>query len=137
MNRIYQYAFCCGHHFKRWCFEDRDFPTDVQCFNCLRNLDWKTRAPKHVDYRNRTTERGLPQNGVAKSQRIDLGIELLLRRCQRGHPKTCLEIAAWCGCSRSAIWQIESRAFRKVRKLLYQYRDKFLAEALDQLQTLE
>lgn len=59
-----------------------------------------------------TVEIGL--TAPEKSQRIDLGLALLQCHAMPGICYTRDEIAAWCGCTESAIRHIERRALRKV-----------------------
>ena len=49
---------------------------------------------------------------------IDLGLALLSCLLVPGERLTTEDMAAWCGCSRSAIKRIEQRALRKVRQKL-------------------
>lgn len=60
-----------------------------------------------------------------KKTRIDLGLDLARRQARPGVPMTRREIAAWCGCTDCAIYMIEQRALKKLRK-----RAKQLQEAL-------
>jgi DNA-directed RNA polymerase sigma subunit (sigma70/sigma32) len=55
---------------------------------------------------------------VSKAERIDLGLALMQRHAAPGVRYSHAEIAAWCGCHRSAIEQIERKALRKVRHRL-------------------
>lgn len=58
--------------------------------------------------------RGKRTNGAE----IDLGLALL---SVVRHPGECLtqqDVAAWCGCSRQRIEQIEKQALRKIRRRL-------------------
>jgi transcriptional regulator len=82
---------------------------------CGRALNWKTTQSFDSVQRSQV-DRDVALCGPEKSARIELGLALLERRCEWGKPVTQDEIAAWCGCSRSAIWQIEKRALRKIRK---------------------
>lgn len=56
--------------------------------------------------------------GRTKSSRIDLGLELLARRAMRGRTLTQHDLAAWCGCTRGAIYLIEKQAMKKLRTRL-------------------
>lgn len=49
---------------------------------------------------------------------IDLGLALLECRLSPRQRLSIDEIAAWCQVSRSAIWNIERRALRKIRQRL-------------------
>ena len=60
-------------------------------------------------------DRSVAMIGAAKSQRIDLGLDLLLAVRTRGARFTTDEIAYFCGCTRSAIFLIEHKALRKLR----------------------
>jgi DNA-directed RNA polymerase sigma subunit (sigma70/sigma32) len=51
---------------------------------------------------------------------IDLGLAISAHHSTLGVPRTSDSIAAYCGCSRQRIEQIEKRALRKVRARLYQ-----------------
>jgi hypothetical protein len=57
-------------------------------------------------------------DGLDKSARINLGIDLL--HALRGPGKRCTveEIAAWCDCSEEAIKHIEKKALEKLRRAL-------------------
>jgi DNA-directed RNA polymerase sigma subunit (sigma70/sigma32) len=58
---------------------------------------------------------------------IDLGLAILASTNEPPH--TCRTIAAYCGCSRQRIQQIEQNALRKFRAALY--RDRTLKEAFE------
>ena len=60
----------------------------------------------------------VPGQGREKTSRLDLGLALLHTRALPGICYTQDEIAAFGGCSRSAIAQIEARAIRKLRRRL-------------------
>ena len=60
----------------------------------------------------------LPANGGAKTERINLGLDLLAMRTPPGVELTQTEIAAWCGCRSEYIRQIEERGLRKIRRKL-------------------
>lgn len=51
-------------------------------------------------------------------ERIDLGLALLSVLRIPGVPLALTDIAAWCECSKSRIYQIEKTALRKVRARL-------------------
>ena len=57
----------------------------------------------------------------AKRLRIDLGIAIAHATTLPGQRRTFDEIAAYCGCSRQAIQQIEIRAFNKIRSRLQEH----------------
>jgi hypothetical protein len=69
---------------------------------------WRTGFNDTIDY-------DTPACGPEKTKRVDLGLELLARRCEFGQVLTYQEIAAWAGCTDAAIYQIEKRALRKLR----------------------
>ena len=56
--------------------------------------------------------------GSAMGAHIDLGLALLSCLLLPGESLTSEDMAAWCGCSRSAIQAIERRALAKVRQRL-------------------
>jgi len=64
---------------------------------------------------------------LARNTNIDLGLAILASTSEPPH--TCKTIAAYCGCSRQRIQQIEQKALRKFREALY--RDKILREAFE------
>jgi len=68
--------------------------------------------------RRSTRERGLPQNKGAKTARIDLGLALLAVAAKPGSELTHQDIAAWCGCTRDAIYLIEKSVLRKLANRL-------------------
>ncbi len=68
-----------------------------------------------------------------RAMRIDLGLALLSILAKPCVPLDQADIAAWCGCSRSMIFQIEHRALRKLRNRLRFIKDPRLIEAIDGL----
>jgi sigma-70-like protein len=64
---------------------------------------------------------------LPRSADIDLGLAILASTSEPPH--TCQTIAAYCGCSRQRIQQIEQKALRKLRGALY--RDRILGEAFE------
>lgn len=56
--------------------------------------------------------------GAEKHARVNLGLALLSWYALPGVSYTCEEIAAWCGCTESAIHLIEQSALRKIRNRL-------------------
>jgi hypothetical protein len=58
---------------------------------------------------------------------IDLGLAILASTTEPPH--TAQTIAAYCGCSRQCIQQIEQKALRKLRAALYC--DRILSEAFE------
>lgn len=65
-----------------------------------------------------TVDLSAPTAGAEKSQRMDLGLELLSIARAPGLRLSCYEIAAWCGCTDSAIYRLEKRAMRKLANAL-------------------
>jgi hypothetical protein len=68
--------------------------------------------------RDGTRDFDIERQGPEKSRRIDLGITLLQRVAIPGVRYTEDEIAAWAGCTNSAIRLICEKALKKVRKRL-------------------
>jgi len=64
---------------------------------------------------------------LARNANIDLGLAILASTSEPPH--TCQTIAAYCGCSRQCIQQIELKALRKLRAALY--RNRMLTEAFE------
>ena len=64
---------------------------------------------------------------LARNANIDLGLAILASTSEPSH--TYRTIAAYCGCSRQRIQQIEQKALRKLRAALY--RDRILREAFE------
>ena len=64
---------------------------------------------------------------LARNANIDLGLAILASTSEPPH--TCKTIAAYCGCSRQRIQQIEQKALRKLRATLD--RDGILREAFE------
>ena len=65
-------------------------------------------------------EEGKPV-GRSMGAQIDLGLALLSCLLRPGESLTSEDMAAWCGCSRSAIQRIERRALAKVREKLVEH----------------
>ncbi len=61
-----------------------------------------------------------------RNKDIDLGLALLSVANEAREPMTYQDIAAWCGCHRSRIEQIEKEALRKLRGRLHGQQRKFL-----------
>jgi DNA-directed RNA polymerase sigma subunit (sigma70/sigma32) len=57
--------------------------------------------------------RGTPTN--SRRHRVDLGLALLRLLIKPGEKLTTYDIAAWAGCERQNIEQIERKALRAVR----------------------
>ena len=64
---------------------------------------------------------------LARNANIDLGLAILASTSEPPH--TCQTIAAYCGCSRQCIQQIEQKALRKLRATLH--RNRILREAFE------
>lgn len=67
------------------------------------------------------------QGRIPPNANIDLGLAILASTSEPPH--TARTIAAYCGCTRQCIQQIEQKALRKLRAALY--RDRILSEALE------
>ena len=67
------------------------------------------------------------QGKLPRTADIDLGLAILASTSEPPH--TYQTIAAYCGCSRQCIQQIEQKALRKLRVALY--RDSILREAFE------
>lgn len=70
---------------------------------------------------------------VARTERINLGLTLLQMAAQPGVPLSRKDQAAWCECGESAIFVIEQKALRKLRKRLLYLKDPRLIEAIEHL----
>jgi hypothetical protein len=75
----------------------------------------------------------VPVAGTEKTQRIDLGLTLLSRVAVPGIAYTREEIAAWCGCTDSAIFLIEQKALQKLRRRLLCHKDQRLIECVEEM----
>src|SRR5262249_26764788 len=64
---------------------------------------------------------------LARNANIDLGLAILASTSEPPH--SARTIAAYCGCSRQRIQQIEQKALRKLRETLF--RDRILKEAFE------
>lgn len=53
-----------------------------------------------------------------KGARVDLGLALLHRRLKPGETASQETIAAWAGCSKANIYQIERKAKKEVKRKL-------------------
>ena len=72
--------------------------------------------------------------GAAGDAQIDLGLAILACLRKPGEELTSEDIAAWCGCTKSAIQGIERRALAKVReRLMKNARDPEFAEEVGRL----
>ena len=60
----------------------------------------------------------LAEPELAKSARINLGIDLLHTLREPGKRCTVEEVAAWCDCSVQAVQDIEKKALEKLRRAL-------------------
>jgi DNA-directed RNA polymerase sigma subunit (sigma70/sigma32) len=54
-----------------------------------------------------------------KRARVNLGIDLAMLSAKPNQPMSCVEIAAWCGCSKQRIAMIEHAALNKIRRKLH------------------
>jgi hypothetical protein len=50
-----------------------------------------------------------------KGRRMALGLAISGALLKPGETRSQAELAAFCGCTRNAIWEIERRALRKLR----------------------
>jgi hypothetical protein len=57
-----------------------------------------------------------PESGLTKSERIDLGLNLLSLASIRGVPLSADDLAAWADCSPKFIQSIEAKAIAKLRR---------------------
>ena len=74
--------------------------------------------------------------GRSMGAHIDLGLALLSCLLRPGETLTSEDMAAWCGCSKSAIQQIERRALAKVReRLVADLGESALAREIESLLT--
>ena len=64
---------------------------------------------------------------LARTANIDLGLAILASTSEPPH--TYRTLAAYCGCSRQAIQQLEQKALRKLRATLH--RNRILREAFE------
>lgn len=60
----------------------------------------------------------LPINGSDKTARIDLGVELLMRRAQYGVGLSYYDIAAWLGCTDAYVYMLIQRVLRRLSNKL-------------------
>lgn len=68
--------------------------------------------------KQRTIDRETQLIGPGKSARVDLGLELLRMAVKPGEELSRTDLAAWCGCSNTAIEKIERNAINKIRNKL-------------------
>lgn len=78
--------------------------------------------------RDATIGRDVVNCGPGKTERMDLGLAILSCVGKPGVSYTYDEIAAWAGCSNSAIYRIEREALKKLRKRAKFLKDPVLAE---------
>lgn len=71
--------------------------------------------------------------GAARTRRVDLGLAISGALLLPGERLTQEDIAAFCGCSRGAIYMIEQAALHKLRKRLACHRDPLLREMIASL----
>lgn len=58
----------------------------------------------------------VPRKGLAKEQRVSLGIAIAHATCPPGHCRSRVELAAYAGASEATIRRIEEAALRKMRQ---------------------
>lgn len=80
-----------------------------------------------------TRDRRVPVCGKAKTNRIDLGLAILSAIALPDVRYTLAEIAAFCGCSSNAIYLIEQRALRKLKRRMQWETDLALKELVEQV----
>jgi hypothetical protein len=68
--------------------------------------------------RRDTKDVQVPVNGAEKTNRVDLGLAILSFHAIPGVSYDYMEIATWCGCTDSNIFQIEQSALKKLRNAL-------------------
>lgn len=69
----------------------------------------------------------------AKTKRIDIGLAILATKRLPRSGRSRTEIAAYCGCSRERIRQIEERALRRLRVRCIFLKDERLRQAGEEL----
>lgn len=77
-----------------------------------RRYDKDFERARWQERRATTRDGGLPKVGKEKTARVELGLACVAL------PGVCYtydEIAAWAGCTETAIWHIERSALRKLR----------------------
>lgn len=62
---------------------------------------------------------------------IDLGLAVSALSLEYGQTRTYEELAAYCGCSKSAIQNIEYKALRKVRRAIYCHQHPVFRELME------
>ena len=83
-----------------------------------RRYDKEFERVRWRERRANTRDAGVPKTGKHKSARVELGLTLLSRIAVPGVCYTYDEIAAWAGCTETAVWNIERRALLKLRNRL-------------------
>lgn len=83
--------------------------------------------------RNETRDLTVERAGLQKQGRVKLGLALLRDVAIPGVEYDYSEIAAWCGCTDSAILAIEQRALRKLRHRFRFMRDPRLRDLMEQM----
>lgn len=63
-------------------------------------------------------DHSVPASGGEKTQRVLLGLELLMLAARPGVALSQEDIAAWCGCTRGAVYVMEKEALKKLRNRL-------------------
>ena len=67
------------------------------------------------------------------SKRINLGLAVSALSLRPGQRRTQNQLAAYCGCSKAAIYLIEKSAIHKLKKRLAYNRDPLLRELIEQI----
>jgi hypothetical protein len=78
----------------------------------------RDRRKYFCDYSGETRDEAVPHVGNRKRERVDLGLAILQCVALPGENFTLQDIAAWAGCTREAIYQIERSARRKIGEAL-------------------
>lgn len=73
----------------------------------------------------------VPLKGHRKQERVMLGLELLSIYRTPGARFTYDEIAVWCGCTESAIYNAEKKALRKLANRLQFIKDPVLRDMVE------
>jgi hypothetical protein len=124
----------CGLEKEPFEFYRREASSDGLSYICSDCSDaagarWRAKHGKgpREHYSYDTVDPELPTCGLAKSERVDLGLAVAACHAQRGREMTLDEIALWCGCTREAIRLIEFRALGKLRRQMpAEVRDELL-----------
>jgi hypothetical protein len=86
----------------------------------MSTFNGKTLEERRAYWRIRrdTQDADVPENGVEKSARINLGLELLSIARKPGTRFSYFDIALWCGCTDGMIYLTEKRALKKLGNAL-------------------